>query len=129
MLHLVPALILLILQGPSGADRIAYHGGLPGALEALNARLPGTEKGVAKPTGRDATVASLLALGAHDPHWSAAIAKFLGGDWEATTPAFFAGIEPVSEPESGVCSQEQAGGIPRAVVTTACRFRDGPPSR
>jgi hypothetical protein len=129
MLHLVPALILLILQGPSGADRLPYHGRLPGALEALNARLARTENGVAKPAGRDASLASLLALGAHDPHWSAAIAKLLGADWEAASPDFLAGIELQAQLEREPGVSEYVANVPHPVVTTTCRFRDGPSPR
>jgi hypothetical protein len=129
MLHLVPALILLILQGPTGADRLPCIGGLPGALEALNARSTGADFGAARGLAHDANLASLLALGAHDPHWTAMIAGLLGADWEAATPINGVGFESAGEPESLGPIPSIDAGVPRLVATTNCRFRDGPSTR
>jgi hypothetical protein len=39
MLPLLPALILLFLQGPAGIERMAWNGQLPGALDALHRQI------------------------------------------------------------------------------------------
>jgi protein involved in temperature-dependent protein secretion len=39
MLPLLPALILLLLQGPSNIERLAHEGRLQGALQAVHAQL------------------------------------------------------------------------------------------
>jgi hypothetical protein len=130
MLHVVPALLLLIIQGPSAMDRLPCHGRLPTALEALNARMEPLPGGATKISSRQAAIASLLALGAKDPRWSAAIARFLDGT----------GYSPVSQApdellieETGSVRLPRAGEpsvpSPRFVFATSTRFRDGPLSR
>jgi len=46
MLPLLPALILLLLQGPSSFERLVVDGRLPAALEAMHRQManPGSEK-------------------------------------------------------------------------------------
>ncbi len=59
MLPFLPALILLILQGPAGIERMAAAGQLPSALNALHPRV------ASMPEARsadDAAIASILAM-------------------------------------------------------------------
>ena len=45
MLPLLPALILLLLQGPSNLERLAVNGRLPAALEAIHRQMVNSESG------------------------------------------------------------------------------------
>jgi len=62
MLPLLPALILLLLQGPSSFERLAVDGRLPAALEAINRQIvqPGSEKLSER---EEQALASLIAAG------------------------------------------------------------------
>ena len=59
MLPLLPALILLFLQGPAGIERMAWNGQLPGALDALHRQIASApdKSGVAE----EMVLASLIA--------------------------------------------------------------------
>ena len=130
MLHVVPALILLIFQGPSGADRLPCHGGLPAVLEALNAQLQPTPRDTATTSSRHAAIASLLALGAKDPHWSAAIARFLDGTGFAAASPVPAEVS-VGQRHTGAAVRilDPCPRVQRPPFVTSSRFRDGPSSR
>ena len=68
MLPLLPALILLLLQGPSNFERLAVDGRLPAALEAIHRQMANT--GSEQLSDRDQeALASLLASGI-DSHFS-----------------------------------------------------------
>ena len=129
MLHVVPALILLILQGPSGVDGLPCHRGLPAALQALNSRLEPAARGAVKASSRDAAIASLLALGAKDPRWSAAIAKFLeGAGLDAASPIPAEVLESRRQSDRAIRILDPAAPVPRPLFATCSRFRDGPHS-
>jgi hypothetical protein len=74
MLPLLPALILLLLQGPAGIERMASNGQLPSALNALHRHIANSHE---KTTAADEVVfASLLAAG-QDRGMSCALLKLL----------------------------------------------------
>jgi len=62
MLPLLPALILMLLQGPSNFERLAVDGRLPAALEAIHRHMaqPGSEKLSER---EEQALASLIAAG------------------------------------------------------------------
>ena len=59
MLPLLPALILLLLQGPAASQRMAWNGQLPGALDALHRQMANSDGKVK--TSDESVLASLLA--------------------------------------------------------------------
>ena len=63
MFPILPALILLLLQGPSNFERLSVDGRLPGALEAIHHRmaLPGAQR---LTDHEEQALASLIAAGA-----------------------------------------------------------------
>lgn len=79
MLPFLPALILLLLQGPSNFERLAFEGQLPSALEALHRQIgyPGSER----LSERDqAVLESLLAGGAENCLSNAFFAHFAANE-------------------------------------------------
>src|SRR4051794_16630366 len=82
MLPLLPALILLILQGPTNVERMALDGRLPAALDAIHRQMESSGSERAALSRADGmAMASLLAISG-DPHLSQALATLLafGGD-------------------------------------------------
>ena len=80
MLPLLPALLLLILQGPSSLEKMASDGRLPAALEAIHQQMESREPGSTSLSEADeAVLASLLALSS-DPHVSHALLQLLSLD-------------------------------------------------
>jgi hypothetical protein len=77
MLPLLPALILLILQGPTNVERMALDGRLPAALDAIHRQMEstGSEHASLKAANGMALV-SLLAMSG-DPQFSQALVKLL----------------------------------------------------
>jgi len=60
MLPLLPALILLLLQGPAGIQRMASNGQLPGALDALHRQIARSPESTR--SADEVVLASLLAV-------------------------------------------------------------------
>lgn len=80
MLPILPALLLLILQGPSSIEKMALEGRLPAALEAASRRMEAQEHRFGSTEKADAAVlASLLALSG-DPDLSHALYQLLSLD-------------------------------------------------
>jgi len=75
MLPILPAIILLLLHGPSNFERLAGEGRLPQALQAIHRHI---DEPTTRREAEDAVLASLLASGA-DPRLSGAILAFLRG--------------------------------------------------
>jgi hypothetical protein len=123
MLPLLPALILLILQGPSSVERMAWDGRLPAALHALGRQI---ERSPAERTAADEIVlASLLAV-SQDPALTQALLLLLeaGAQDEAAqgTPALSAAsFEPAHPPDFPLHLGTTAPGF-----LDAQRSRDGP---
>jgi hypothetical protein len=123
----LPALFLLILQGPSDFERMASGGRLPAALEALHRHLetPAAQKLVQDEKGRELLLASLLAMGADD--LGKAIAELLALDLEAAPkPAAEAEPGPTSHPPTQHEEPPQWRGDD---FSTPGRTRDGPAAR
>ncbi len=64
MLPLLPAILLLLLQGSAGGDQAAWDARLPGALNALHRQLQGGPDGIR--AADEVVFASLLAAGGDD---------------------------------------------------------------
>lgn len=80
MLPILPALLLLILQGPSSIEKMALDGRLPAALEAVSRRMEAQDHRSGSMEKADAAVlASLLALSG-DPDLSHALIQLLSLD-------------------------------------------------
>jgi hypothetical protein len=120
MLPLLPALILLFLQGPAGIERMAWNGQLPHAIDALHRQMAtAPEKaGVAE----EMVLASLLAASG-DREMSRALCQLL---------AF---IEPTPERTQAPIIANEASppipippalGDPRNGYYDCQRSRDGP---
>lgn len=60
MFPLLPALLLLILQGPAKVERMACDGRLPGALEALHRQISAPSSGIR--AADESVLASLVGL-------------------------------------------------------------------
>ncbi len=73
MLPILPALILLLLHGPSNIERLAREGRLPAALDAIHREMDRAP--VAATATEQAIIASLLAT--TDPHLSHALFSLL----------------------------------------------------
>lgn len=80
MLPILPALLLLILQGPSSIEKMALDGRLPAALEAVSRKMEAQDHRSRSIERADAAVlASLLALSG-DPDLSHALFQLLSLD-------------------------------------------------
>jgi hypothetical protein len=120
MLPLLPALILLLLQGPAGIERMAWNGQLPGALDALHRQMARSERNCA---ADEVAFASLLAVSG-DKNMSRALLHLLA----LIEPA------PPEQPRQIVVAEESSppvpippslGALPDGYF--ACRrSRDGP---
>lgn len=121
MLPLLPALILLLLQGPAGIERMAWNGQLPGAIDALHRQISEGPDGVA--AAENAVFASLLAVSS-DRSMSRALLQLLA-------------YVDVSTPETSapILASEECGppitvppslGSPDEGYFTCRRSRDGP---
>lgn len=122
MLPLLPALFLLILQGPSSIEMMASDGRLPAALEAVSRRLEAQDHRAASLEKADAAVlASLLAIG-NDSEFSNALFRLLTLECcPEPTDSRLGDPEPV-EP---ACFQDGQYHLSDA-FSTCQRTRDGP---
>jgi hypothetical protein len=121
MLPLLPALILLLLQGPAGIERMAGAGQLPGALDALHRQIANAPQKVR--AADEVVLASLLAASG-DQAMSQALLRLLA----MITPEVPAEarriilLEEVSPPVPIPVSL----GSPRDGYLACRRSRDGP---
>ena len=124
MLPILPALILLLLQGPGNVERMALDGRLPAALQALQRHVDSPQ---AKQLACEEVVAlaSLLAV-TGDPGFSKAIYAILNSDGEPKAePRIW--LQP--EDESPPPCVPRAIGRERDAFYSAQRSRDGPHAR
>jgi len=83
MLPILPALLLLILQGPSSIEKMALDGRLPAALEAISRQMEANNnRSNAVERSDEAVLATLLAFSG-DPDLSNALYKLLSLDQAA----------------------------------------------
>jgi hypothetical protein len=77
MLPLLPALILLILQGPTNVERMAMDGRLPAALQAIHHQMESSgEQRAALSKADGVALVSLLAMSG-DPQFTRALGRLL----------------------------------------------------
>jgi len=119
MLPLLPALILLILQGPANIERLACDGHLPAALKAIHRHMR-------KPEAKEADnvlLASLLAVSS-DREMSEALQHLLALTSPPEEPQV---ATPAPEPEASPPISAPAHlGAPQDGHGTSQRSRDGP---
>ena len=125
MLPILPALLLLILQGPSSIEKMALDGRLPAALEAVSRQMEAQDHRSGSIERADATVlASLLALSG-DPNLSHALIQLLSLDQGFTCPG---GEPPIRQEESIERGRVESDPVP--IRPQPCldsqRSRDGP---
>jgi len=119
MLPILPALILLLLQGPSNVERLAREGRLPAALDAVHRDI---DRGQAcRSMQSQAVIASLLAT--HDAQLSSALYALLTPNDE---PSELPKKATPGEPKSVVLPGE--GPAPQEGYSRGSRTRDGPRS-
>jgi len=76
MLPFLPALIMLLLQGPSNFERLAVNGRLPDAFEAMNRQI-GQPGAAVLSERQEQAIASLIAAGSTAQQLSHALWSFL----------------------------------------------------
>ena len=116
MLPILPALILLLLQGPSNMERLARAGRLPAALDAIHRSVDGPE--FSRSMQKQAVLASLLAN--HDAHLSSALFALLAPGEESSDAKKASPSEPKSIVLPGVAPAPCEG------FARSARTRDGP---
>lgn len=116
MLPILPALILLLLQGPSNVERLAQAGRLPEALEAIHRQM------ITEAPSADVAMASLLTLGS-DRDLAQALALILSAD-DLPMPAAPA-LDLEDDPRPAAAPEPERRPLPDAFQTSR-RTRDGP---
>lgn len=126
MLPILPALLLLILQGPSSIERMALDGRLPAALEAVTRQLEGQNHRSTSVEKADAAVlASLLAFSS-DPGLSHALFQILNLDRPVdTTRTSLVGIDESDSDRNPTVFADKPHSIPDGALECR-RSRDGP---
>jgi len=124
MLQFVPAILLLLLQGQAGIDRLSSDNRLPATLLALSAELDAAQK----VDNEDRSMASLLALSRQNPSLSAVLIGILKSIQAAPcdlagTPTDLSDLS--DESETPVVGTEPHR-LPHQCFATVSRFRDGP---
>ena len=134
MLPLLPALILLLLNGPANIERMADGGALPAALAAIQHRIDSGEAvNLSQARADQLALASLLSLSG-DPHSSHALARLLISDLGSRTSDLH---QSDVAPESRLVELEPSGSDQRSPIrdprseiqeghAESQRSRDGP---
>ncbi|HJP84044.1 MAG TPA: hypothetical protein VJ835_11125 [Fimbriimonadaceae bacterium] len=124
MLPILPALLLLILQGPSSIEKMASDGRLPAALQAVSRQMEANSSRTATYKEADAAVlASLLTLGA-DSDLSQALLTLLSLDVDE--PSTMTVPPQREESDDPPPKPEFNGPDTRSGFETCRRTRDGP---
>lgn len=129
MLPLLPALILLLLNGPANIERLAEGGALPAALAAIQQRIDTPQtRGSLQARADHLAMASLLSLSG-DPQISRALARLLAFNVVSDEPKPVpAGV--TAEPEDTEPPPiERSLGKPQDGFLRCQRSRDGPHCR
>jgi hypothetical protein len=125
MLPILPALLLLILQGPSSIERMALEGRLPAALQAVTRQIESAEANLASTDDAEAAVwASLLAFSG-DPELSGALIRLLSLDVSLPERSSGKAFEPNDWVDPPVFLSPDRASLPDAHVQCR-RSRDGP---
>lgn len=126
MLPILPALLLLILQGPSSIERMALDGRLPAALEAISRQMEAQNHRSNKVERSDEAVLATLLAFSGDPDLSNALYKLLSLD--QPTDQVRSGLIDLGDsgPErTPIMSSGEAPALP-VVSIESQRSRDGP---
>ena len=130
MLPLLPALILLLLNGPANIERLAEGGALPAAIAAVQQKVAAApNSNFAQARADQLALASLLSLSG-DPQLSKALAHIFAMHVDCD-------VQPSVQPDGLV--QEEKGNEPPPIARSigdtregflnSQRSRDGPLSR
>lgn len=126
MLPLLPALILLLLNGPANIERLAEGGALPAALAAIQQRVSAPQSQMSQARADQYAFASLLSLSG-DPQLSRALAQIFSINVACEAA-------PSAQPEK-LLADESSGepppitrsiGKPHQGFLDSQRSRDGP---
>jgi hypothetical protein len=124
MLPILPALLLLILQGPTSIEKMALDGRLPAALDAISRKMEGQSHSSRVAERADEAVLATLLAFSGDPDLSHALYTLLSLDQPCEKPARVAFGE--AEPQQ---VHNFLGPIIGALPTVSLesqRSRDGP---
>ena len=125
MLPILPALLLLILQGPSTIERMALDGRLPAALQAVSRQIESHDRSLASSEDAEAAVwASLLAFSG-DPELSGALIRLLSLESDESQKQSQRGFEPDDWVDLPTYLSPDFASLPDAQVQCR-RSRDGP---
>jgi hypothetical protein len=133
MFPLLPAILLLLLNGSSGLDRTAYDGCLPEAIKALHRQINegDSEKQATLLKGlrSELIIASLLA-GSNDEQLSQAISELLMlvGMSDLAPPPRTATFVDFPEPDEQLALGHEASPRLNEGFSHTARSRDGPAS-
>ncbi len=119
MLPLLPALILLLLHGPSNIETLSHNGGLPRALHAV--QRPDSAPVLQRAKADEYALASLLRLSG-DPQFSSALSALLVMRSEEVEASF----GPVVAEPHGTNFPAPFDGKLREGFDRSQRSRDGP---
>lgn len=124
MLQFVPAILLLLIQGQAGSDRLSSGNGLPATILALSAEIGSTQTA----SGQNRSVASLLALSKQNPSLSAVLIGILKSIQDAPCelappPSDLSDLTPLVD-----LAAYDTPPLPATnrLLASASRFRDGP---
>lgn len=126
MLPILPALLLLILQGPSSIEKMALEGRLPAALEAIGRQMESKNHRVgALDSSNEAVLATLWAFSG-DPGLSKALYKLLTLDQEQDSDTQSPSVLSVETDESPTAFPNGRHGPLPGQFSECQRSRDGP---
>lgn len=124
MLQFVPALLLLLLQGQTGVDRLSSHNGLPATLLALTAELDASRDAERE----DRSMASLIALSRQNPSLSAVLIGILKSiqSEDCDLNGGSSDLSALSDESDSAAYAEPPHRLQNQALATVSRFRDGP---
>jgi hypothetical protein len=126
MLSLIPAVLILILHGPSGVDRVPVDGKISQALRVWAIRQAGLESCAEAPIGEQGRgeLGALLSLGKDSPEFSRFIAQVL-----QITASLAPKLDGPPPPDSGraaaLCRSNSSRELRKGLFASR-RTRDGP---
>ncbi|MFQ3587007.1 MAG: hypothetical protein SNJ74_12220 [Fimbriimonadaceae bacterium] len=127
MLPIVPALLILLLQGPAGLERLAVGGHLPEALARLNLAAPSGERTADHQVdaGSNRALAALSALQRTNRDFAAALQHLLHAAAEALEPEI-SESDRAEATAPAVVPRAESFGKPSDGFLLVGRTRDGP---
>jgi len=125
MLPLLPALILLLLNGPANLERMAEHGALPKALQAIHQRSLDNDQKLDSAKADQFALASLLSL-TGDPQLSSALAQIFSIQVAAEAQPVSSTFSQAESDDSDPPPVDRTIGTPQRGFLSSQRSRDGP---